>query len=165
MLLFCSCFRRVSVLLVLGLEEEPVASRGETERLCLHLNALEDHHDALSRAVLDAVVVQGARGTSLPERLQGLHGHVDRAMEPGFPEEATQLEREELADDFTGAAVPELSELIRNVGWTSCSSFLVFGFTFRSSLSSVMLTWASEISPSGSWMSSYVPSANEVVSI
>ena len=39
------------------------------------------------------------------------------------------------------------------------------GFTFRSSLSSVMLTWASELSSSGSWMSLYVPSTNDVVSI
>ena len=39
------------------------------------------------------------------------------------------------------------------------------GFTFRSSLSSVMLTWTSKVSSSISWMSSYVPSANDVVSI
>ena len=39
------------------------------------------------------------------------------------------------------------------------------GFTFRSSLSSVMLTWTSEISPSGSWNSSYVPSTSDIVSI
>ena len=33
------------------------------------------------------------------------------------------------------------------------------------SVSSTTLAWASEISPSGSWMSSYVPSAIDVVSI
>ena len=43
--------------------------------------------------------------------------------------------------------------------------FSDFGFTFRSSLSSVMLTWTSEISPSGSWNSSYVPSTSDIVSI
>ena len=37
---------------------------------------------------------------------------------------------------------------------------------FETSVNSAVLTWASEeISPSGSWMSSYVPSANDVVSI
>ena len=33
------------------------------------------------------------------------------------------------------------------------------------SVSSTTLAWASEKSPSGSWMSSYVPSANDVASI
>ena len=33
------------------------------------------------------------------------------------------------------------------------------------SVSSTTLAWASEKSPSGFWMSSYVPSANDVVSI
>ena len=37
-----------------------------------------------------------------------------------------------------------------------------FGFTFRSSLSSVTLTWASKVSSSGSWMSSYVPSTSDM---
>ena len=36
---------------------------------------------------------------------------------------------------------------------------------FRSSLSPVMLTWTSEVSTSGSWMSSYVPSISDIVSI
>ena len=36
---------------------------------------------------------------------------------------------------------------------------------FGTSVNSAMLAWASEISPSGSWISSYVPSANDVVSI
>ena len=49
--------------------------------------------------------------------------------------------------------------------WTSCSSFLDSGFTFRSSLSFVMLTWTSEVSSSGSWMSSYVPSTSDSISI
>ena len=35
----------------------------------------------------------------------------------------------------------------------------------RTSVNSTMLAWASEISPSGSWMSSYVLSANDVISI
>ena len=36
---------------------------------------------------------------------------------------------------------------------------------FGTSINSTTLAWASEISPSGFWMSSYVPSANDVVSI
>ena len=36
---------------------------------------------------------------------------------------------------------------------------------FGTSVNSTMLAWASEMSPSGSWMSSYVPSANGVISI
>ena len=36
---------------------------------------------------------------------------------------------------------------------------------FGTSVSSTTLAWASEISPSGSWINSYVPSANGVVSI
>ena len=36
---------------------------------------------------------------------------------------------------------------------------------FGASVNSTMLAWASEISPSSSWMSSYVPSASDVVSI
>ena len=36
---------------------------------------------------------------------------------------------------------------------------------FEVSANSTILAWASEKSPSGSWMSSYVPSANDVVSI
>ena len=36
---------------------------------------------------------------------------------------------------------------------------------FGTSASSTTLAWASEMSPSGSWMSSYVPSANGVISI
>ena len=36
---------------------------------------------------------------------------------------------------------------------------------FEASVSSTILAWASEKSPSGSWMSSYVPSANGVISI
>jgi hypothetical protein len=34
--------------------------------------------------------------------------------------------------------------------WASCNSLLDFGFTFKSSLSSVMLTWTLEVSSSGS---------------
>ena len=36
---------------------------------------------------------------------------------------------------------------------------------FRVSISSTILAWASEESPSGSWINSYVPSANGVTSI
>ena len=36
---------------------------------------------------------------------------------------------------------------------------------FETSVISTVLAWASEKSPSGSWMSPYVPSANDVVSI
>ena len=36
---------------------------------------------------------------------------------------------------------------------------------FGTSVSSTMLAWASEISPSGSWINLYVPSANRVTSI
>ena len=36
---------------------------------------------------------------------------------------------------------------------------------FGTSVNSTMLAWASEISSSGSWMSSYVPSASDVISI
>ena len=36
---------------------------------------------------------------------------------------------------------------------------------FGASVSSTILAWASEESPSGSWLSSYVPSANGVISI
>ena len=36
---------------------------------------------------------------------------------------------------------------------------------FGALVNSVTLVWASEISPSGSWMSSYVSSASDVVSI
>ena len=37
--------------------------------------------------------------------------------------------------------------------------------TFRTSVNSATLAWTSEISTSGSWMSLYVPSASDVVSI
>ena len=36
---------------------------------------------------------------------------------------------------------------------------------FGTSVNSTILVWASEISSSGSWISSYVPSASEVASI
>ena len=36
---------------------------------------------------------------------------------------------------------------------------------FGTSVNSTVLAWASKKSPSGSWMSSYVPSNNDVVSI
>ena len=36
---------------------------------------------------------------------------------------------------------------------------------FGASVSSTILAWALEISPSGSWINSYVPSANGVISI
>ena len=36
---------------------------------------------------------------------------------------------------------------------------------FGTSINSAILVWVSELFPSGSWMSSYVPSANNVVSI
>ena len=45
---------------------------------------------------------------------------------------------------------------------------LAFGSSesgFGTSVNSATLAWASEISPSGSWMSSYVSSASDVVSI
>ena len=48
---------------------------------------------------------------------------------------------------------------IESVGFGSSES------EFGTSVNSTILAWASEKSPSGSWMSSYVPSANDVVSI
>ena len=36
---------------------------------------------------------------------------------------------------------------------------------FGTSVNSAMLAWASEISPSGYWMSSYVPSTSDIISI
>ena len=48
---------------------------------------------------------------------------------------------------------------IGSVNWGSSES------GFGASVMLTTLTRASEKSPSGSWMSSYVPSANEVVSI
>jgi len=48
---------------------------------------------------------------------------------------------------------------IESVGFNSSET------EFGTSVNSVTLAWASEISPSGSWMSSYVPSANGVTSI
>ena len=40
-----------------------------------------------------------------------------------------------------------------------------FKSEFGASVSSIVLAWASEESPSGSWISSYVPSANGVISL
>ena len=40
-----------------------------------------------------------------------------------------------------------------------------FESEFGASVSSTIFAWASEKSPSGSWVSSYVPSANGVISI
>ena len=37
--------------------------------------------------------------------------------------------------------------------------------TFGTSVNSATLVWASEISPSGSWKSSYVPSTSNIISI
>ena len=48
---------------------------------------------------------------------------------------------------------------IESVGFGSSES------KFRTSVNSVTLAWASEISLSGSWISSYVPSASGVGSI
>ena len=48
---------------------------------------------------------------------------------------------------------------IESVYWDSSKS------EFETSVNSAILAWASEISPYGSWMSSYVPSASDVVSI
>ena len=48
---------------------------------------------------------------------------------------------------------------IKLVGFDSSES------EFGTSVNSTMLAWVSEMSPSGSWTSSYVPSANDVVSI
>jgi hypothetical protein len=48
---------------------------------------------------------------------------------------------------------------IKSVGFNS--SELEFG----TSVSSIILVWASELSPSGFWMSSYVPSASDIGSI
>ena len=39
------------------------------------------------------------------------------------------------------------------------------GFAFRSSLSFVMLTWASKVSLSGFWMKLYVPSTSDIICI
>ena len=36
---------------------------------------------------------------------------------------------------------------------------------FRSSLSSVMLTWTLKVSSSGSWMNLYVPLTSDIISI
>ena len=47
----------------------------------------------------------------------------------------------------------------KSVGFGSSES------KFVTSVNSTALTWASEKSPSGSWMSSYVPSINDDVSI
>ena len=43
--------------------------------------------------------------------------------------------------------------------------FSDFGFTFRSSLSSVMLTWTLKVSSSSSWMNLYVPLTSDIISI
>ena len=48
---------------------------------------------------------------------------------------------------------------IESVGFGSSES------EFGTSVNSKTLAWASKISPSGSWMSSYVPSASGVASI
>ena len=37
--------------------------------------------------------------------------------------------------------------------------------TFGTSVNSATLVWASEIFPSGSWMSSYIPSTSDIISI
>ena len=52
-----------------------------------------------------------------------------------------------------------LVESIESVDFGSSES------EFGASVNLTILSWASEKSSSGSWMSSYVPSANEVVSI
>ena len=44
-------------------------------------------------------------------------------------------------------------------------AFVSSEFGSGTSVNSATLAWASEISPYGSWMSSYVPSASDVVSI
>ena len=49
--------------------------------------------------------------------------------------------------------------------WASCNSLLDFRFTFKSSLSSIMLTWTLEVSLSGSQMNLYVPSTSDIISI
>ena len=52
--------------------------------------------------------------------------------------------------------------LVTSIGSLAFGSFeSVFG----TSVNSATLAWASEISPSGSWMSSYVPSTSDVTSI
>ena len=48
---------------------------------------------------------------------------------------------------------------IESVGFGSSES------KFGTSVNSTILAWASEMSPSSSWMSLYAPSASEVVSI
>ena len=48
---------------------------------------------------------------------------------------------------------------IESVGFGSSES------EFGTSVNSTILAWASEKSPSGSWISLYVPSASDVVSI
>ena len=48
---------------------------------------------------------------------------------------------------------------IESVDWGSSES------GFGASVMLTVLTWASDKSPFGSWMSSYVPSASDVVSI
>ena len=48
---------------------------------------------------------------------------------------------------------------IKSVSFNSSES------EFGTSINSAILVWVSELFPSGSWMSSYVPSANDVVSI
>ena len=102
------------------------ASREETEGLRRRLDDLEERYEALSRAALDAVGIQGTGGLLLLDRLRGIpdqvelgirrgamlaftaaqlcSGHDLCRLEPGFPEGTTLWERERLADDFTRAA-------------------------------------------------------------
>jgi len=98
----------------------------ETEGLRQWLDDLEERYEVLSRAVLDAVGIQGTGGLLLLDRLRGIPDQVElgirwgtmlafaaaqlrsgrdlRRLEPGFPEGTTLRERERLADDFAGAA-------------------------------------------------------------
>jgi hypothetical protein len=57
---------------VLGLEEEVIASRLEADELCCRLNDLENRHEDLELAALDAVRAVRLEGHLLPDRLQSL---------------------------------------------------------------------------------------------
>ena len=98
----------------------------ETEGLRRQLDNLEERYEALSRAALDAVGIQGTGGLLLLDRLRGIpdqvelgirrgamlaftaaqlcSGHDLCRLEPGFPEGTTLRARKSLADDFAGAA-------------------------------------------------------------
>jgi hypothetical protein len=62
------------------LEEELATSRLEADELCSCLNDLEDHHETLSRAALDAMRVVRPEGHLLPDCLRSLPRQVRDAV-------------------------------------------------------------------------------------